>query len=183
MAVGGFNSFLQAGASVDLFSGVLPFVISYVLFFFLLKKVPVFKDEDGNITDQRVPAIVAIAAAFYVARFVAVNPLYQDFFVQYFGTLTIGIIGVLGLLMLLGMMGWDLRSWDGEGEKSWIAALMGIIAIAAFTVSGGVLAFLPGQEAGGILASVSGAIAFTLESGLIWIIVVGAAMAWIMSAE
>lgn len=177
MAVGGFNVILESMAQADFFSGVLPFLISYVLFYFTMKQLPLF-DENN----EKVAGIVSIAAAFYVARFITVNAVYQQFFVQYFGTLTIGIIGILGLLMLLAMMGWDLRSWDTQ-DKSWITGLMAVIAIAAFTVSGGLSAFVPSGTGSGVLSALLNIVAISFETGLVWILLVLGVVGWVAASD
>lgn len=175
MAVGGFNAILESMAQADFFSGVLPFLISYVLFYFTMKQLPLF--EENN---EKVAGIVSIAAAFYVARFITVNAVYQQFFVQYFGTLTLGIIGILGLLMLLAMMGWDLNSWDTQ-DRSWITGLMAVIAIAAFTVSGGLSAFIPSGTGSGVLPGLLNILAVGLETGFVWIILVLGVVGWVVA--
>jgi O-antigen ligase len=177
VAVGGFNVILESMAQADFFSGVLPFLISYVLFYFTMKQLPLF-DENN----EKVAGIVSIAAAFYVARFITVNAVYQQFFVQYFGTLTLGIIGILGLLMLLAMMGWDWSDFDSTG-KSVVGGIMGLIAIAAFTVSGGLSAFIPSGTGSGIWTAVLNAVAIGLETGLVWIILVIGVVAWVVASS
>ena len=176
MAVSGFNQVLQTMAQADFFTGVLPFVITYVVFFFALKKVKIF--DNGN---EKVAGIVAIAAAFYVARFITLNAFYQEFFVQYFGTLTIGIIGILGLLVVLAMVGWDINNMPGQGGVfGWLLAG---IAVAAFTVSGGVSAFIPGissSQFGGVISQASSLI---FDQGLIWVLLVVAALWWTTSDD
>lgn len=177
MAVGGFNVILESMAQADFFSGVLPFLISYVLFYFTMKQLPLF-DENN----EKVAGIVSIAAAFYVARFITVNAVYQQFFVRYFGTLTLGIIGILGLMMLMAMMGWNVGDWN-PGNRPYLAGLMALIAIAAFTVSGGLFAFVPSGAGSGVLAALLNIVAVGLETGLVWILLVLGVVAWVAASD
>ena len=175
MAVSGFNQVLESMAQADVFSGVLPFVITYVVFFFALKELSLFDDN------EKVAAIVSIAAAFYVARFVALNAIYQQFFVQYFGTLTIGIVGILGLLVVLALVGWDVSNMPGQGGLfGWLLAL---IAVAAFTVSGGLTAYIPGGTSGQLAGVLDIGINLLFDQGLIWIILVLGALWWTTSDD
>lgn len=165
----GFNELLGTLAAADFFTGVLPFVVTYVLFFMVLKQVHLFEDE-------RAPAIISVAVAFFMARFIVLNPAYQTFFVEYFGRLVIGMVGILGLFTVLAMGGWGEKIFQRKG----LLALMLIIVGAAFTVSGGAGAFLPNTQFDGAFQQIS---ALLLDTGLIWIIAVGALLAWTMKDE
>lgn len=171
MAVTGFNQLLQSMGQADFFTGILPFVLSYVLFFLALKKIPIFSDEE-----ERMSALVAIAMAFFVARFIAVNPLYQNFFVEYFGRLVIGLSGFLGLFMLLGFIGFDFDDERGFGIPL-IIMLAVLAAIGAFGLSNGLFALIPRQAMifGVSLADIA---EFSLNSGLLYLVVIGGAIYW-----
>ena len=132
----------------------------------VLKQVHLFEDE-------RAPAIISIAAAFFMARFIVLNPAYQTFFVEYFGRLVIGMIGILGLFTLLAMGGWGEDIFQRKG----LLALMLVIVGASFTVSGGAGAFMPETEFTGVTQQVS---TLLLDTGLIWIIAVVALLGWTM---
>lgn len=170
MAVTGFNELLGTLAQADFFTGVLPFVVTYVLFFMVLKQVHLFDDE-------RAPAIISVAVAFFMARFIVLNPVYQTFFVEYFGRLVIGMLGLLGLFTILAMGGWGEEIFKRKG----LLALMLIMVGAAFTVSGGANAFFPQLDnVSGITSQLS---ALLLDTGLIWIIAVVALLAWTMKED
>lgn len=146
------------------FTGVLPFVISYTLFFFLLREIKLF-GKDNNKNDQ-FAAILSIAFAFFTAQFLVENPIFQQFFVDYLGRLTILIIGLLGLLILIGFVGIDLR------KNGLVGAILAVLAITAFAVSGGIRSFFPLETQNESLAILFSLIDFMFETGLIFILVI-----------
>lgn len=170
MAVAGFNQLLETMAQMDFFTGVLPFVLTYVVLYAALKEVPVIGDDDKNF-----PALIAIIGAFFVARFIVANPFYQDFFVVYFGKLVVGLIGFIGLLVLLAFTGYEL----GDSNIPLLMVLMVAIAGAAFTSAGG---FGPPLFELGSL-NLSSVVGYLLESGLVWILLVLGALWWVSQDE
>jgi hypothetical protein len=167
VAIAGFNQLLETMAQLDFFAGVLPFVLTYVVLYAALDEVPVIKDKDNF------PPLLAIIGAFFVARFIVVNPFYQDFFVVYFGKLVVGLIGFIGLLILLAFTGFNI----GDSNIPLLMFLMVAIAGAAFTSAGG---FGPPWSLSMLSsAELSNIIGFVLESGLIWILLVVGALWWV----
>ena len=171
MAVAGFNQLLETMAQIDAFTGLLPFILTYVVLYAALKEVPVIEDND------KFPPLIAIIGAFFVARFIVANPYYQDFFVTFFGKLVVGLIGFIGLLILLAFTGFEV----GDSDIPLLMILMIAIAGAAFTSAGG---FGPPWNLS-ILSSaeLSSLIGFTIDSGLIWIFIVGGALLWVSGDE
>ncbi|PSG98718.1 MAG: hypothetical protein BRC29_01160 [Nanohaloarchaea archaeon SW_7_43_1] len=158
-------------AQIDAFTGLLPFVLTYVVLYAALKDVPVIKDND------KFPPLIAVIGAFFVARFIVVNPFYQDFFVTFFGKLVVGLIGFIGLLILLAFTGFNVE----KSNAPILMVLMIAIAGAAFTSAGG---FGPPWNLSVLSsAELSSLIGFTLDSGLIWILVVGGALFWVSGDE
>ncbi len=164
----GFSSLLETMAQLDFFTLVLPFVLSYVIFFLALKQVPIFKEE-GN---DKFPALVAVISSFFVAQFIAVNPWYQRFFVEYFGSLTIGMIGILGLLIILGLFNWDL----GIFNRPWMALVFIAIAGAAFLTAGGFGE--PMDIETDVISNINWGALF-LDTGLIWILIIAGVLYWV----
>ena len=162
---------------MDFFSLVLPFVLSYTVFFMALKQVPLFKEEDN----QKMSSLIAVIASFFVAQFIAVNPWYQSFFVEYFGSLTIGMVGILGLLIVLGLFNWDLDIF----QRPWMALVFISIAGAAFVRAGGFgpsrLGGIPGTGGGGGAGGGLNLGSLLIDSGLIWIFVIGGVIVWLSS--
>ena len=164
----GFSTLLETMAQLDFFTLVLPFVLSYVIFLFALRKVPLFQDGDGS-PEKGIPEVVAVVSAFFAAQFIAANPWYQSFFVDYFGRLTIGIVGILGLMILLGLIGLDMKIFTNPAMILIMIAVVG----AAFTTAGGF-----GPPLNIDLGILSEAVAALIDSGLIWLLVIAGVVAW-----
>ena len=159
-----FGQFLVSLEQVDFFTLLLPFIVSYVLFLFTLRKIDLF-DDNGQVS-----SVIAIAAAFFMAQFIATNPIYQTFFIEYFGRLTIGMIGILGLASVLGLAGWGNVLSSSKPLALIFLAGAGIV----FARSGGLEAIVPISE----FPSIAGAYTYLFESGLIWLVVLGGVMYW-----
>lgn len=165
----GFSTLLETMAQMDFFTLVLPFVLSYAVFYLALRQVDLFSavDEDSN----KFAALVSVIASFFVAQFIAVNPWYRQFFVEYFGALTIGIVGILGLLIILGLFGWDLDIF----RRPWMALIFIAITGAAFTRAGG---FGPSRVDSLPALNVDLA-SLLFDTGLIWLLVIALVIVWI----
>ncbi len=170
MVTTGFNTLLETMAQADFFTGILPFLLAYVLFYGALDKVPVLKDDN-----KRFKPLVAIVFAFFVARFLVVNPAYQGFFVDYFGRIAIGLVGILGLMVLLGFTG-----WEADNIKSpLMAVIVLIMVLGAWTISGGAFAFLPESSLPYLGVSIAGLGNILFENGIIYLVVIGVALYWV----
>lgn len=165
----GFSTLLQTMAELDFFTLVLPFVLSYVIFLFALRKVPLFQDSEGE-PEKGIPEIIAVVSAFFAAQFIAANPWYQMFFVEYFGRLTIGVVGILGLMIMLGLIGLDLNIFTNPAMVLVLIAVVG----AAFTASGGFGPPLLNLDLG-LFTDILGML---IDSGLIWLLVIAGVVAW-----
>lgn len=159
----GFETILQSGADVGLFSGILPFIITYTIFFFLIRRIELLDDNNDTFA-----AILGIAFAFYTSRFIVANPAYQDFMLNYISRIALITVGVLGLLVVLAFVGMDLADKQGLGY------LMALIVIVAFTVSGG----MPIIFGEGALGTVNQVFNWLVESGTIWVLAVLALLGW-----
>jgi len=170
--VTGFNDVLTSMAEADFFTGLLPFVLAYLLFFVALKQVPIFKEQG----DDRFPALVSVVLAFFVARFVSTTPAYQQFFVDYLGFIAVAIVGLLGLLVVISFVGLDI--WrDGEGGN--IAGyILLLVVLAGFFVTGGADIFIPDNIETDFAQDVVEVLAFVVDSGLIWLLLVLAIFWW-----
>lgn len=163
----GFSTLLETMAQLDFFTLVLPFVLSYVVFFLAVKKLDLFEKQHA--------ALIAVIASFFTAQFIAVNPFYQQFFVEYFGRITIGMIGILGLFILMGLAGWNISDARGGFLGLTILSIVG----ASFITAGG---FGPSMiETGDINLSVLGPL--LIDTGLIWLLVIAGVLWWTTSGE
>ncbi|MFB6175470.1 MAG: hypothetical protein ABEJ87_05900 [Candidatus Nanohalobium sp.] len=159
----GFNEILRSGADIGLFSGILPFIITYTLFFFIIRRIQLLDENNDTFA-----AILGIAFAFYTSKFIIAHPVYQGFLLNYVSRIALITVGVLGLLVVLAFVGMDLSDKQGLGF------LMALIVIVAFTVSGG-LPVIFGQGALGTLNEVFN---WLIESGTIWVLAVLALLGW-----
>ncbi len=164
----GFSTLLETMAQLDFFTLVLPFVLSYVVFFLALKQVDLFSEDKHA-------ALIAIISAFFTAQFIAVNPFYQQFFIDYFGRLTIGIVGIVGLMVLVGLFGWsrgDLRSPLG------VLLIISIVASAFFTAGGlGPETVEVGEY------DLSDLWPILIDTGLIWLLLIAGVLAWTLKDD
>lgn len=156
----GFADLLSTLAAQDFFIGVLPFVITYAIFYLTLTNAPKFKES------ERISALVALSIAFFVSYFVVSSTAYQQFFVTYFGTLTIGLLGIMGLFVAFALTGLHTKV---NGAYWWGIPVIILVAV-AWTVSGGLTALTQGNLAGftangQILVN---ALNYMINTGLIW---------------
>jgi len=170
----GFNNLLQIMADNGFFSGLLPFVVAYVLFFLTLKRIPIFDQEDS---DNRFAAVLSVVFAFFVAQFLVTNPAYQAFFVDYLGAIAVSVIGLLGLLVVLAFIGLDIGTNDDDARGIYGLILTGIVVLAFFVTGGGRI-FIPDDINSEALEQF---LSFTVDSGLIWIVVVAGLIYWTLS--
>jgi branched-subunit amino acid transport protein AzlD len=160
----GFEQLLASGSDIGLFTGILPFIITYTIFFFLIRRIGLLKDNNDTFA-----AILAIAFAFYTSRFIIMNPGYQQFMLNYVSRIALITVGLLGLLVVLAFVGLDLSS-DVQG----LGYIMALIVIVAFTVSGGV----PVIAGDGALGQVQELVNWLINSGTIWILAVLGLLGW-----
>ncbi|MFB6213308.1 MAG: hypothetical protein ABEJ07_01975 [Candidatus Nanohaloarchaea archaeon] len=165
-----FSSFLEGFAAVDGFTVLLPFLLSFVVFQAAASRLDLLDSE-------RTQNILALIMSFFVAWFLVQNPVYQGFFAGYIGRIAIGAVGILGFLFLLGMFGFtDIL----ESAVPVIIFLIVAGIIGAFTLSGGIYAFLPSRS---LILGLSAAeiYAVLFDSGLIYILLIGGFMYWTVS--
>ena len=168
--VSGFSQFIEFMAGADAFTLLLPFLLSWMVFYFALEQADfLFSGKMDNM-----PPLVALILAFFTARFIVLNPFYQTFFIDFFGKITIGIIGVLGLLTLLAFVGYE----DKIINKAAFALFMIMSAGAAFIYAGGLGP--PLIQGSGALTALQGLLTWSLESGAVWALVIGLTLFFIV---
>lgn len=166
---GSFTQLLTTLEQADFFIGVLPFLLSYLVYYAVLEEVPVIGDKD------KFPALIAIIFGFFTSFFLIQNPAYQAFFVNYLGTLTTGVMGILGLFVLLGLTGMPEEYFT----KNALAVLSVVVVAIAFTVSGG-LSLITLGASDGSLAAVMSALQYLFDTGIIWGVVIIAVLGFTM---
>ncbi len=176
--VSGFANFIQFLTGADAFSLLFPFLLSWMLFLAAIEKANVFNNVESF--DNAAP-VMAMILAFFTARFLVMQPFYQSFFSIFFGKIVIGLVSILGLLTLASFTGFQWQSEDGNSDyREYIFYIAILMAGAAFVWAGGFgpALFGEGEIAGWIGVVASG----LLESGFIWLLVIGGAMLWVMSS-
>lgn len=172
MAVPGFNELIQNLVQLDFFTLLLPFLLTFMLFYFVIENMPLWDSFDNNM-QSKLAGVIAISAAFFVAYFLSQNPTYQGFFVGYFGRLTIGLVGMLGLLIMLGFAGIEV-----DNPIPAVVILGALALLGAFGVSGGFAPFLPESLLG---VNSSAIIDLLFNTGLIYMILIGGAVWWLIA--
>ncbi|NMI77074.1 hypothetical protein GLT92_01480 [Nanohaloarchaea archaeon] len=164
-----FGQLMQNLEGIGFFTGLLPFVITYAIFFFLLREVGESILDEDNGRPQQFAAILSIAFAFFTSRFILINPVYQQFFTQYLGRFTVLAVGLLGLLVILGWLGIEI---DNLGNGLW-GAIAALLVVAVFVVSGGLRSSLaPLESQNEILNAIAGFISYSISSGIIFIFLI-----------
>lgn len=171
----GFNELLSTMAQADFFTGLLPFLLMYLLFFLALKKVPLLEGDD------KFAALISIILAFFFARFISQSPLYQQFIVDYLGFIAITIIGLLGLLIVISFIGLDMLNDNTAANITGLILTLAVLA--GFFVTGGASIFLPEQIEGDFANQAITLLEFTIDSGLIWVLLVLAVFWWTLKPE
>lgn len=169
VATNSFGTFLSSLTQVDFFTILLPFVISYVIFKLAIDQLSLFDDSEN------MGALVALALSFFTAQYIAINPVYQQFFIEFFGRITIGMIGILGLFILMSLAGFG----DVGGDSLLLKVGVVVAVAAAFTYAGGLGAFVPFdifQEGGTLLNTL-------FQSGLLWLLVIVAVVYWTYDSD
>lgn len=175
----GFFEIVEAMAAQDFFAGLLPLIVSYAVFYMALRQVPLFTDDDG-VTNKgnKFAGIIAFMASLMVARFMYLNPFYQNYFVEFFGHLVVGIVGLLGLMTVLGFLGFQFHNEDGDGDSFFNEIVILILAVSAagasFYVSGG---FGPPRDIFG--AGTAEIVSAVLSSPITWMLPAFGALLWI----
>lgn len=157
----------------DIFSLVLPFLLSYIIFLLALQRLPVLKEASGD--TQKYSSLIAIIFAFFVVYFLTLNPQYQTFFPAYLGRITIGLIGILGLATVVAFV-----TKDTDYLKSpLMMIIILIIVLSAWTMSGGAFAFLPDTALPVIGLSIADIGHLMFDNGIIYLLIVGVALYWV----
>lgn len=161
--VTGFSKFLETMAGADAFTLLLPFILSWTVFYIALQKADFLWGDDARL--QRLPPILSLFLAFFTARFIVLNPWYQTFFIDFFGRVTIGIVGVLGMFALLAFSGYT----EEVISRPALATLLLLMAGASFWAAGG---FGP-PFAIPYVETLRAWFVWTIETGAIWLGLIG----------
>ncbi|QGA80819.1 hypothetical protein [Candidatus Nanohalobium constans] len=166
--VSGFSNIISLLTGADAFSLLFPFILAWMLFLAAIEKAEIFKGSDSL---NNAPPVMAMILAFFTARFLVAQPAYQDFFQVFFGKIVIGLASILGLLTLGAFTGFDYS--DKDIFKKPLFGIAVLMAVAAFIWAGGFGPIASQTNVGSTLAAIA---SYTLESGAIWLLVIGGAI-------
>lgn len=122
---------------VDFFRIALPFLFTFAIVYGLLNKVDLFGDRVGN----KVNAIVAMAAAFFVSRFVVTAGLEVPVVVSnYFGALTVVFLFMMATMMVRGLVRGEEA--DDQGALGTSLLILAVLAVVSLFVAWGGLGFV-----------------------------------------
>lgn len=165
--VSGFNVLLQNLAQLDFFTLILPFVLSFIIFKFVLNGIKVFSENEA-FNDGNYDVLISLILSSFVVYFLSQNPMYQSFFTSYFGRIAFAVTGALGLLVLFAFIGVDLT------DSVPIISFLGILAIiAAFSLSGGFAPFIPGGSLPLLTLTYDELFSLMFDTGLVYLLVIG----------
>ncbi|MDY6778129.1 MAG: hypothetical protein SVU32_05660 [Candidatus Nanohaloarchaea archaeon] len=123
------------------FNYVVPFLLVWILFYGILKKINIF-GETANIDE-----VLSIIAAFLVVSYTPfVEQYFQVYVTNLFGAISILLIAMLGFFLLVGMMlGDEGRDYLAHHRK-YIMGAIGLAVVFLFVSYGGPrMIFSPGQ--------------------------------------
>lgn len=158
--VAGFNEALRNAAQVDLFTGIIPFLILFILFYLSLGKAPLIGgDENAGFT----PLILALLLAGLFSNFLIQNPVYQSFTTQFVARIGLGLLGLIGIYVLIGFTPYDPNLNDDA--TALVAILATVVALASFVGAGGLGLYLPDIMPPGLELNTGGISEFIFEEG------------------
>jgi hypothetical protein len=127
----------------------LPFLLTFALFYGLLRKIGLFKTVSGkdDSTANKISAVVAFVAAMYITIFSPAAIPISQFFATFFTQSSIAIIVIMVSIMILTMI-FSMPFLD-QGKKGhiveevvhWLVIAALLVAIGMFISSGGVQLF------------------------------------------
>lgn len=122
---------------VDFFRIALPFLFTFAIVYGLLSRIDLFGERSGD----KVNAIVAMAAAFFVSRFVVTAGFQVPVVVSnYFGALTVVFLFLMAAMMVRGLVRGEEA--DEQGGFGTILMILAALAVVSLFVAWGGLGFI-----------------------------------------
>lgn len=113
---------MQSLESVGFYNIVLPFVLSFVIFYGILRKIEVFGDKNNEIS-----AVIAGVFAFFVVNYVPVSQSLSVFFSNLVGAWSVVLVVIVLMMTGAGLLGVKPENLPGHGYFAWIAALAALL--------------------------------------------------------
>ncbi|MCX8179063.1 MAG: hypothetical protein N3D75_04530 [Candidatus Aenigmarchaeota archaeon] len=122
----------------------LPFLLTFAIFFGLLKRMGLFKISGTDPTGNKISALVSFIAAMYVTIFSPAAIPISNFFATFFTQSSIALILLMVFAMVVSMFIWS----PFFKQENWVVQRVGpvllvgaLIILAMFVSSGGVKLF------------------------------------------
>jgi len=161
----GFNEFLMVLTQTDFFTGILPFTLSWIVFYFATENVPNLGDNNSART------LVALIFAFFVAAFLANNPVYTSLYTNFFTAISLTITGIIGFLLALSYLEIDIGEVGGGDTSSMLVKL--VIGVVAAAIALSVVDAFAISPAFNISAPIGLVSEILFEQGGIYLLIVG----------
>jgi hypothetical protein len=137
---------IKALQTQGVFEIYLPFLLTFALFYGLLRKIGIFKTKNDDSTNNKISAVVAFVAAMYITIFSPAAIPISQFFATFFTQSSIAIVVLMVTIMFLAMffslpfLG-DQKYNFVEDIIHWLVIAALLIVVGMFVSSGGVQLF------------------------------------------
>lgn len=155
--------------TIGVFKIALPFLLTFAIIYGLLEKLHIFS-EDGSETEQKVNAIIAITAAFFVTLFAA-NSNVALLLTNFFGAFAVVLVFLLGAMMSVELVGGGSEKVRKHIHNAFLL-IAGLAVIAIFLSWGGLAVLFPE----GFLSGLGRPGVFLSATNLITLVVILAAI-------
>jgi len=98
-ALENFISFLKQQSIFEIY---LPFVLTFSIFYALLKKISIFS-KPGDATGGRIEVVIALVAAIYVTIYSPAGIMISQFFSSFFAQSAVWMVVITVFIMIVGM--------------------------------------------------------------------------------
>lgn len=160
---------LQTLEGIGFYNIVLPFVLTFVIFYGILRKIELFGDKNNEIS-----TVIAVILAFFVVNYVPVSQSLALFFSNLVGAWAVVLVVIVLMMTGAGLLGVKPDNLPGQGYFAWLVALAalflaiywgGVSMVAPGSLQG-VEAFLSAQNALAVFVLLLGA-------GAVWYVAAG----------
>ncbi len=129
----------------------LPFLLTFSIFYALLRKSKIFYSAAGTAQDKignNITIVVSVVAALYVTIFTPVGITISHYFAMFFTQASVAMIALLVLIMISSML-MSMPFFEGEKRvqevlKNWVGIVLGLgvlLVLIMFASSGGLNLF------------------------------------------
>jgi len=150
MAQAALPGLIKALQTQGVFEIYLPFLLTFALFYGLLRKIGIFKTKNDDSTNNKISAVVAFVAAMYITIFSPAAIPISQFFATFFTQSSIAIVVLMVSIMLLAMVfsmsflqpkQYNLEELGWLKYLHWLVIAALLVVVGMFVSSGGVKLF------------------------------------------